>query len=185
MMDIVQDAPETVFLAQDEASLYLQATTMAVWAPRGQTPVLRADPNRKSTHFLGSLNLHTGQDIAMRTDTMNAETTSQHLLQVLDTVPGVPLVMFLDRAPWHRGQPIRDVVAAHPRLKLIYLPVAAPELNPQEHVWKAARKAVSHNHCYARLDDLADQFERHLNENTFACSMLDQYGFNALRPIFK
>jgi hypothetical protein len=57
MMDIVQDAPDTVFLAQDEASVYLQATTMAVWAPRGQTPVIRADPGRKSTHFFGALNL--------------------------------------------------------------------------------------------------------------------------------
>jgi hypothetical protein len=29
-MDIVQEAPDTVFLAEDEASLYLQATTKPV-----------------------------------------------------------------------------------------------------------------------------------------------------------
>jgi transposase len=184
-MDIVQDAPETVFFTQDEASLYLQATTMTVWAPRGQTPVIRADPSRKSTHFFGALNLHNGQDIVMRADEMNAKTTSQHLLQILDAVPEVPLVVFLDRAPWHRGQPIRDVLAAHPRLQLIYFPVAAPDLNPQEHVWKATRRAVSHNHSHSRLDDLADRFEQHLSNNKFACSMLDRYGFNALCPIFK
>ena len=33
-MDIAQDSPETVILAEDEASLYLQATTKAVWAPK-------------------------------------------------------------------------------------------------------------------------------------------------------
>jgi transposase len=115
---------------------------------------------------------------------MNAETTSLHLLQILDAVPDVPLVMFLDRAPWHRGQPIRDLLAAHPRLELVYLPVAAPDLNPQERVWKAVRRAVSHNHCHSHLDDLADRFEQHLRDNTFACSMLDRYGFNALRPRF-
>jgi transposase len=107
------------------------------------------------------------------------------LLLILKAVPDVPIVVFLDRAPWHRGQPIRDVLAAHPRLQLIYFPVAAPDLNPQEHVWKAVRRAVSHNHSHSRLDDLADQFEQHLNDNSFACSMLDRYGFNALCPMFK
>ena len=185
MMDTVQDAPATVFLAQDEASLYLQATMMRVWAPRGQTPVIRADPGRDNIHFFGALHLHTGQDIVMSADTMNAETSSLHLLQILDEVPEVPVVVFWDRAPWHRGQPIRDVLAANPRLELIYLPVAAPDLNPQEHVWKAARRAVSHNHSLSRLDDLAERFEQHLNENTFACSMLDRYGFNTLCPMFE
>ena len=28
----------------DEASLYLQATTMAVWGPRGQPVTVRSDP---------------------------------------------------------------------------------------------------------------------------------------------
>ena len=37
-MDIAQTAPQTVILAEDEAALYLQATTMAAWAPPGQTP---------------------------------------------------------------------------------------------------------------------------------------------------
>jgi transposase len=183
-IDTVQKAPTTVFLVQDEASLYLQATTMRVWAPRGQTPVVRADPGRKSIHFFGTLNLHTGQEIVMRAKKMNAKTTSQHLLQILEAVPDVPIVLLWDRAPWHRGEPIRDVLAAHPRLELIYFPVAAPDLNPQEHVWKAARRAVSHNHSLSRLDDLADRFEKYLNENTFECSMLTRYGFNSLRPIF-
>jgi hypothetical protein len=40
-MDIAQTAPETLILAEDEASLYLQATTTAVWAARGQTPMVR------------------------------------------------------------------------------------------------------------------------------------------------
>ena len=32
--------------AEDEASLYLQATVSRVWAPKGQTPVVRAHPGR-------------------------------------------------------------------------------------------------------------------------------------------
>ena len=56
-MDIAQTAPDTVILAEDEASLYLQATTMRVWAPVGQTPSVRVDTQRDMVHFYGCLNL--------------------------------------------------------------------------------------------------------------------------------
>ena len=44
LVDIAQDAPDTVILAADEASLYLQASSMRVWARRGQTPVVYSGP---------------------------------------------------------------------------------------------------------------------------------------------
>ncbi len=50
-MDVAQAAPNTVFLAGDEAGLYLQATTCHVWSPTGQTPMVRADPGRAKTNF--------------------------------------------------------------------------------------------------------------------------------------
>jgi len=167
-------------LTEDEAGLYLQATTMAVWAPRGQTPVVRAHPGRDKVNFYGTLNLHTGRVIATRSTEMNAEATARHLEQILATVPDVPIVLLWDRAPWHSGQAIRHVLQANPRLQLIRFPVAAPDLNPQEHVWKATRRAVSHNHTMKRLPELADQFERHLTANTFESPFLDRYGLKTL-----
>jgi transposase len=166
-----------VFLAEDEAGLYLQAATISVCAPRGQTPMVHLHPGRESTHFYGTLNLYTGQEIAIRTTEMNAQVTAQYLELILETIPGVPILLLWDRAPWHYGQPIRDVLAANSRLEVMYLPVAAPDMNPQEHVWKATRQAVSHNHTTRRLPELADKFESHLKSNTFKSSFLDRYGF--------
>ena len=167
-------------MTEDEASLYLQATTMAVWAPRGQTPVVRAHPGREKVSFYGTLNLHTGQVIALRSEKMNAEATARHLEQILEAVPDRPIVLLWDRAPWHSGQAIRDVLEVNPRLQVIRFPVAAPDLNPQEHVWKATRRAVSHNHTMKRLPELADQFEQHLTANTFESPFLDRYGLKTL-----
>lgn len=177
--------PETVYLAEDEASLYLQATSAAVWAPRGQTPVIRVHPGREKVNFYGTLNLHTGQEIAMQSDVMNGQATAQHLEQILEALPGVPIMLLWDRAPWHRGQPVQDVLDANPRLQIMWLPTAAPDLNPQEHVWKATRRAISHNHLTPRLPDLADRFEHHLTSNTFESSFLDRYGYNSICPMFK
>ena len=137
------------------------------------------------THFYGSLNLKTGQEIAMRSDIMNAEVSAQHLEMLLDANPDVPIVLFWDRAPWHRGKPIDKVLEENSRLEIIFFPTATPDLNPQEHVWKAVRKQVSHNHLEARFPDLADRFLSKLNSGTFESSFLDKYGYNAICPMFK
>ena len=171
-----------MILAEDEASVYLQATLMRVWAPRGQPPVVAADPGRAKTSFYGTLNLHTGAEIVMQADTMNAQTTAQHLEQLLAAHPDVPVLLLWDRAPWHRGEAIREVLAANPRLEIIQFPVAAPELNPQEHVWKATRTAVSHNHTDRELATLAGRFEAHLTETTFPVSFLEHRGFYTVHP---
>lgn len=184
LVDIAQDAPETVILAEDEAWMYLQATTMHVWAPRGDTPIVATDPGRSKEGFYGTLNLHTGEVMVTRSSVFNGEVSAQHLQQILDTLPEHPILLLWDRAPWHTGPNIDQILHANPRLEIMKLPVAAPELNPQEHVWKLTRHAVSHNHLTPKLPDLADQFEAHLTSNAFKSSFLDKYGFNLVYPMF-
>ena len=89
---MAQAAPETVIVALDEASLYLQATTMAAWAPRGQPLTVRCDPGRTKTSLYGALNLTTGQEVVMQSATLNAVTTAQYREQLLRAYPDGPLL---------------------------------------------------------------------------------------------
>ncbi len=181
MIDVAQDAPTTVILAEDAASLYLQATMMWVWASRGQSPVVAADPGRDQTCFYGTLNLHTGTESVSPWATRNAEASARHLEQILATHPDVPLLLW-ECAAWHWGAPIRAVLAAHPRLEIMQFPVAVPELNPQEHGWKAVREAVSHNHAEAPVATLAARFTAHLTDTPFPTSFLEHRGFYTVHP---
>jgi hypothetical protein len=104
VIDLAQAQPDAVFLAEDEAWMYLQATTMAVWSPTGQTPVTKVDPGRTKAGFYGTLNLRTGKELVTRTEIFNSQTTSAHLQSVLDTFPDSPIVLLWDRAKWHRGE---------------------------------------------------------------------------------
>ena len=85
-----------------------------------------------------------------------------------------PILLLLDRASWHYGD-LRCLIDDTDRLTAIYLPVACPELNPQEHVWERARDAISHNHNYHCFETLIDDFERYLNETPFQTNFLDKY----------
>lgn len=158
---------------------------MRVWAPVGQTPVVKACANRDNTHFYGALNLATGQEVVLRSDLMNAEVSALYLNRLLSAYPDKPILLLWDRAPWHKGAAIRSVLAANPQLEVLWFPPGCPELNPQEHVWKAAREAASHNHSFAKLPTLADAFETHLEETRFACSLLDKHGYQELCERFK
>lgn len=180
-MDIAQTAPDTIMLAEDEASLYRQATTRRVWAPVGQTPTVRVHTGREQTHFYGSLNLLTGQEIVMQTDTMNAEATVCYLQLIAKAFPDKPILLLWDRATWHRGQAVRDFLAQNPRFEVIYFPPGSPDLNPQEHVWKEAREHVSHNHRETQFPPLITRFVEYLSGSTFQSAFLDRYGY---RPIF-
>jgi len=94
----------------------------------------------------------------------------------------VPILLFWDRAPWHHGEAIRALLAAHPRLEIIEYPVAAPHLNPQQQDWKQSRPAVSHNHVCPTLPQLALDFEQHWHANTLHTSFLHDYAFDLVCP---
>lgn len=162
--------------------MYLQATTMQVWSPIGQTPVVRVDPGRAKAGFYGTLDVRSGRELVTRVEELNAASSAEHLQLILRTFPDRPILLFWDRAPWHHGDPIRAVLSANPRLEIVDFPVAAPDLNPQEQVWKQTRRAVSHNHLIPKLTPLADNFELHLRRNTFQTSFLRDYGYYFVCP---
>ena len=118
----------------------------------------------------------------MRSDLMNAEVSAQYLELCLEANPDVPILLLWDRAPWHHGRPIDKVLEDNPRLEIIFFAPASPDLNPQEHVWKAVRRDVSHNHLETRLPELADRFLNKLNSSIFKDTFLDRYGYTGLRP---
>jgi transposase len=171
-------------LASDEASLYLQATLMRVFAPVGHTPVVKVAANRDCTHFYGALNLANGEEVVLRSDLMNAEASALFLNRILQTYPDRPILLLWDRATWHKGEALRSILAANPRLQIVWFPPGCPQLNPQEHVWKAVREAVSHNHSKPKLPELAQAFETHLRETRFPCPLLEQHGYDLLSTRF-
>lgn len=160
--------------------MYLQASLMRVYAPIGETPVMKVAANRDNTHFYGALDLQSGQEVVMRSDLMVSEASALFLEQVLLAYPERLILLLWDRATWHQGEAVRAVLEANPRLQILWFPPGSPELNPQEHVWKATREAISHNHQYKKLPELADAFETHLTETRFPCSLLEKHAYSDL-----
>jgi transposase len=159
----------------DQMSLYFQATLTRVWAPKGQTPVVKVSPQRDNVHFYGVLDLTRGRELALTALEQTAAVTADFLRLIVMLFPARHLLLLLDRAPWHFGPAIQQVLAENPHLELLYYPPACPDLNPQEHVWQQAREAISHNHSYRSFQSLIDDFETFLNETPFDIKFLEKY----------
>ena len=174
MTDFRQAHPDGVIVAMDQMGLYFQATLTRVWAPCGQTPIVKTTPQRDVVHFYGALNVLTGQEIAISVPEKKGYVTVMFLQHLLDCYPQRPILLLWDRAPWHQGE-ARQFVENHPRLEAVKFPVACPELNPQEHVWSQARENISHNHAFVEFGDLRRAFQDYLDTTTFDFHWAEKY----------
>lgn len=64
------------------------------------------------------------------------------------------VVVLIDNAPWHAGEPVRAALADNPHLELKRLPSYSPQLNPIERFWKILRRRATHNRLFDTLADL-------------------------------
>ena len=160
----------------DQMSLYYQATLTEVWAPKGQTPVVRMTPQRDHVHFYGALDVRGGRQIALSAAEQTSVVTAGFVRILLMLFPTQTILLLLDRASWNKGPAVRHVFEENDRLHVLYFPVACPHLNPQEAVWALAREAISHNHDYHAFDHLVNDFEAYLNNNLFDSTFMDKYG---------
>jgi hypothetical protein len=110
-------------------------------APRGQTPILlQRGRHRQKVSLIAALTISPRRsrlglyfrslpDAYFRQDDVAAFV--RHLLRHLRG----RVILVWDRWSGHRGEAIRAVEAAHPRLELVDLPAYAPDLNPVEFLW--------------------------------------------------
>lgn len=54
-----------------------------------------------------------------------------------------PIFLLLDNAKIHRGPLLGALLRRHPRLRLIYFPSYAPELNPAESIWSQSKAELA------------------------------------------
>jgi transposase len=173
--DVLQEDSQAVIMAWDEALLYAQDRPSAVWSPQGQTPVLTVTSQRSWVAFYGALNLRTGQEPALMTDKMNQRTSATFLAYLLGLYPDRRLLVITDNASWHKGAPVQAVLEQHPRLEIVFLPPACPELNPQEHVWAAARRRLRRNALALPFAQRATQFLLTLRATWFQPTLFQHY----------
>lgn len=167
------DNPDTLIICADEMVLSIQSTLQKVWLPKGEyPPVIETTGTRKNRSFYGFLNMKTGRQHTFITKYQNMHITRNQLAKLREIYPTQHLVILWDNAGWHRGSQVQEWITQDANTEVIYFPPYSPDLNPQEHVWKAGRAGVTHNKQIIDIHETAEAFKAYLEYRRFSYELL-------------
>ena len=164
--------PDTTVLCEDEMVLSTQTTFQKIWLPKGEYPKIEASNKKENRSIYGFLNIKTGTEHAFKTEWQNMHITAKILKNVRKIYPTQKILLFWDGPGWHRGSMVQEFIKVDGKIEIIHFPKYSPEENPQEHVWKKGRSAVTHNFTINDIDETTNEFVKYLNINRFNYSLL-------------
>lgn len=167
---VLEQELETVILTEDEMSLSMQTTFQKIWLPQGEYPKIEVASKKEARSIYGFLNIRNGKEYAFKTEWQNMYITAEVLGKLRKVYPTEKILLIWDQAPSHKGSKAQEFIKQDGNIDTIYFPRAAPEENPQEHVWKKGRSKVSHNRYIQNIDTTADEFVDYLNKTEFPYS---------------
>jgi transposase len=144
----------------DEAAFYLLPAVIKTWAMRGAArrgalPHLQVPLTRDHLSVISAIT----EDLRVLSRTWSGSIDGHRVVaflrQLLRQVPGKVLVVW-DGASIHRCREVKRFLAegAAQRLKLLALPGYAPDLNPDEGVWRWLKRVALGNVCCDSLAEL-------------------------------
>jgi transposase len=133
----------------------LLPAVVRTYAPRGETPVLRAPLSYEHLSAISAITPDGQLLMQVQEQAYHSTEVVQFLRHLLRHIPGKLLILW-DGASIHRGQPIKDFLAegGAERIHLERLPGYAPELNPDEGIWQYLKRVELKNVVCHDLDEL-------------------------------
>lgn len=151
----------------DEVRVEYQAETRRMWLPRGARTTLTVDRKRVAKSFFGALSLTTKTVKVYPVEgPQNAEQVIVRMARLQRETTVDKIAVVLDNAGFHHAKDLTRLFepgAALERITPIYLPPYAPDHNPTEHVWNAAKGHITN----PQRDTSEQTFNAYITGRTF------------------
>ena len=139
----------------DQWGFYLLRTVVRTYAPMGETPILREHLSRDHLSAMSGITLEGKLYMLEQDRSFKGEDVVRFLKHLMHQIPGKLLIVW-DGSPIHRSRAVKDFLksGASSRVQLEQLPGYAPDLNPDEGVWKHLKCVELKNLCCESLAHL-------------------------------
>ncbi len=142
----------------DEAGFYLLPAVVKTYAPRAQTPVLRARLTRDHLSVMGGLTPPGRVYTLARQESLNGSHSIEFLVHLLRVAAGRLMIVW-DGSPIHRRVVREFVSQTDGKVRLEALPGYAPDLNPwDEGGWNHLKNVEMRNLVCHDLEELHEEF---------------------------
>lgn len=160
----------------DEAGFSLLPAAVRTYAPRGQTPILRVPLTWDHLSVISAITPDGRLLMMIQKVAFNGIAVVRFLKHLLRHMQGKLLIIW-DGLPAHRGHTVKEFLrhGAARRIHLERLPGYAPDLNPDEGIWRYLKQVEMKNLCCHNLDELHYELRkatarlRHKTDVILAC----------------
>lgn len=128
---------------------------------RGSQVCVPVSGNRQKRILHGVINILTGAVLLLITDEWTQETHQYFLSMIRAHWRGWNICLFEDRGTPHTAVQSR-AQAVELRLEVRFLPVATPELNAMDHLWRSVKGRALANRTTKSIDRSADDACRYI-----------------------
>ena len=172
------DAGWEVYTA-DEVRLEHEAETRRMWLPKGQRTKLSVDRQKTSQSFFGALSLTSKKVKPYPIEgNQNTEQTILALERLQRETEAGEIAVVLDNARFHHAKALTALYEPGQlleRITPVFLPPYAPDHNPVEHIWNAAKNNIA-NIQHETPEETFGAFASYIASRTF------DYDFENLPP---
>jgi transposase len=160
----------------DESGFYLLPSVVRTYAPCGEPPVLKVAQTNDHLSMMSGITPRGDLLTLTRSHALRGQ-ESVAFLQHAQLQLGRRLLVIWDRSPIHRSEQVRQFLAqgAAQAIHLELLPPYAPDLNPDEGVWRLYKQDELPNLCCEGLNVLHQELRlatlrlRHRPESIQSC----------------
>jgi transposase len=148
-----KEARTIVFI--DETAFYLRPTVVRTWSPTGHPSVLHKSSSRKHLSVIGGITYGGSLYVQVQSVSFRTRGVVEFLRHILFHIPGNILVVW-DNVRIHKSKELMEFLALDTigRMTFEHFPPYAPELDPQEYVWRHLKHVDLRNLTPRSLDDL-------------------------------
>ena len=126
------------------------------WLPKGEETPLKSNTGRQRVNISGVLDAETHEVIVQEHQRLNAETTIDFFKVIERRNPkSKNIYIVLDNAGYYKGEKIREYLKTS-KIRILFLPPYAPNLNLIERLWKFFKKQVLYNRYYPTFTEFRE-----------------------------
>ncbi|MEK7395759.1 MAG: IS630 family transposase [Candidatus Poribacteria bacterium] len=154
----------------DETRLTWEAEIRRAWLKRNSKTILKVHRDNQYQSFFGVLNLKNQKTHTFQLNWQNQQTIIEALRNLINFYPNKKICIIWDNAGWHKGKELRKELSKGQSLEHVHLinfPPYAPDVNPQELVWKYAKDQISNDNVADTFQQTIESFQQSICSATF------------------
>lgn len=156
-------------LVADESRITWESEIRRAWLKKNEKTILKVHRSNEYQNYFGALNLKSKKAHLIPLDWQDTDEIIKALEKLSKNYPDKKICLLWDNARWHKSKKLREHLGKDMPLEhfhLINFPPYAPDVNPEEHVWKYGKDKLA-NRTLHSFEETKSLFEIAIHNKSF------------------